>query len=285
LTRKGDREMTVLTIRFTGLCLFVPSPKEKVAYVLLPHTPNKPPAAAGMDNSHHSARLVFDTVYLREPDPKQTEKDGVLAHVPLTGRRLTLPAKQTGVVTSGVDPAILDLSPLAQSALKKGVLELDPDKHLTAQVLLTAGNLGNEIFKGGCFDLGPGTTDYHLPNTMDWKIPISDGPLTLQFTELKDRAKIKRLNPPTLYPFLDEIELLLMHVRPSEFPPDADKARIPDDLEPAHHAAFYYDLLEPNMMGKRPIPRFKGETCKKEGVTGPTVGTSSLSCMLARVSG
>jgi hypothetical protein len=247
----------MITVRFSGLCLFVPQPGTAM-HVLMP-------AALGL--TPHETILSFPAVHI-VPSPPSTFPKDLYVHVPITGCDVVigwLPWSGSGWSVPSDAPHLSDLGAKADPVHLSGAF----DSALATRVRLGEGTSRSLTVDARTWDWNHQTA----PLAHDWTwaidLPASAPAVTLS---LPPQSGIHLPVLPELYPVSGEIALEVLHVGRSEFPPVKPMGhRPPEEKAPALFFESYYALC--TNVATLALPRFTPGQ--------PTTSSGSYSCMVA----
>jgi hypothetical protein len=263
-----------IRIVYSGLCLFVPQEEPPQVHVLFPATDS-----IGIERHH--AVLVFDSAHLTAGSQAPS---GVLSVVPITNRALVA-GGGSGAETKICDE-VVNLSPVTGRPIPDDLLDGELAPEIVARISMTAGAM-TAVAAGACWEWDPGQTR-RLAHRAEWTIHSGGTQLDLNPAAAEGEVEVEDAESriPILFPTTgnDRITLLAFHVRPSELPPEPDAPDEPSPGDQPHHFYAYYPVFRSLVTVRLPSFGSLAGPCGPHAC--PEIideGTSSLSCMLARV--
>jgi hypothetical protein len=231
-----------LRITFTGMCLFVPDPRDATSrmHVVLPAAGKHP----------HDARLLFDGAYVlgaseltRTLECRVLDRQAVRLLQPSGGAALDLPGE------------IVDLQQTLGKRVAPNKLVETPPPVVKSRITLAGGAVTDYEY-GAAFDM-----PYHKGIPMTWQVEwtvrgIADSALKWELVSL-DTAVVTEVLPP-LVPIGGVVHVFVYHVITDELPGanPAPVVIVPNVGDPADHFAAFFDVATGGIDG---IPEFSSE--------------------------
>lgn len=264
-----------LRITVSGLCLFVPDPRDGRMHVLMPATG---PHAHGIGRNiePHVVRLAYDVAH-QYPDSTGPEHE--IVYVPVDNGALELLNLSTRSSLDLALPAdVVDLDPIVREKVKRERLGPDTGGRVRARMSVASGGVSGWD-KGVRWRLGTEEPQL-MAISVDWTIPgVQLERLELQSVGLNGHAT-RPLQ--TLHPIDGAIHLTLYHsphheIRPFRMSPDLVRGA------PAEHFAAFYHLFDNPRA--TPVPRFEDALAEHASWTASYASMAGLQTPQSRLRG
>jgi hypothetical protein len=262
-----------LKIEFVGVCMFVPDPREKMYYVLMPGTGHEDHEEHGAYVPPHVVRLCVDTAYLVKGS---SGPSGVFALAAMDGLDLSFGTRGPAIGLPLALPAdVVDVGAEPPRRIIPALLGDAPSPALAGRTRLLSGTYVPPVPGDGVCWTYEGK-DGRLVNRMGWTIDCKGESLTLPPGTPFDK-KVSAPQIPTLYPVNGVIEVSIYHTTREDLPPHPDNRHPRPGLgDPANHFDAYYSLFTAENV-REPVPGFLDDCGGAR-----KWGGSPYTCMLAQ---